>query len=117
MRYPVFRTPDPKKNKYATEALQASPEIRGQTGIDTFDIALTLGSGRAKAAELIGETVSETDATEVPAFFGSGVPGHKCTTPGCPTVIEGTSEVLRVKIAVEFFGLQVRNRVLFWKAG
>ena len=72
-------TPETTETKYGTEALQAATEIWRRTGINRFDIALTLGSGWAKAAELIGETVSEVDASEVPGFFASGVPGHTGT--------------------------------------
>lgn len=70
---------DPTQPRYGTDALQASEEIRRQSGIQSFDIALTLGSGWAQAAELIGETVSEIDASEVPGFSVSGVPGHTGT--------------------------------------
>jgi purine-nucleoside phosphorylase len=44
-----------------------------------IDIALTLGSGWAKAADLIGETVAEIPANEVPGFSASGIPGHTGT--------------------------------------
>jgi purine-nucleoside phosphorylase len=44
-----------------------------------YDIALTLGSGWAKAADLIGETVAEIPADEVPGFSASGIPGHTGT--------------------------------------
>ena len=37
-------------------AQQAADDIRRITGVDRHDIALTLGSGWAKAADLIGET-------------------------------------------------------------
>ena len=57
-------------------AAQAGDYIRTRSGVDTHDIALTLGSGWGKAAELLGETVSEIPAEEVPGFFSSGIPGH-----------------------------------------
>jgi purine-nucleoside phosphorylase len=72
-------TPNPTQPKHGTDAFLAAEEIRHKTGITTFDIALTLGSGWAKAAELIGETVSEIDASEVPGFSTSRVPGHTGT--------------------------------------
>ena len=72
-------TSQPTQHQYNTEALLAATEIRRQSGIKSFDIALTLGSGWAKAAELIGETVSEIDASEVPGFSASGIPGHTGT--------------------------------------
>lgn len=43
------------------------------------DIALTLGSGWGAAADLIGETVAEIPADEVPGFSASGIPGHTGT--------------------------------------
>ena len=49
------------------------------TGIERHDIALTLGSGWAKAADLIGETIAEIPAGDVPGFASSGVPGHTGT--------------------------------------
>ena len=69
----------PKGNGPLPLWFQASLEIRHQTGVGSFDLALTLGSGWAKAAELIGETVSEIDAREIPGFSASGVPGHTGT--------------------------------------
>ena len=60
----------------ATEAAQVVAE---KTGIDHHDIALTLGSGWAKAADLIGETIAEIPAGDVPGFASSGVPGHTGT--------------------------------------
>ena len=40
-------------------AQEAAKQIAKISGIPSHDIALTLGSGWAKAADLIGETVSE----------------------------------------------------------
>lgn len=65
------------------EAMQlaagAADYIRSATGIEQHEIALTLGSGWGKAAEVIGETVAELPATTVPGFSVSGVPGHHGT--------------------------------------
>jgi len=77
--YPEFMNSESSPTKYGTDALQASKEIQRRSGINSFDIALTLGSGWAKAAELIGDTVSEIDASEVPGFSASGVLGHTGT--------------------------------------
>ena len=41
-------------------ARQAAEGIRAASGIERHDVALTLGSGWAKAADLLGETVAET---------------------------------------------------------
>ena len=57
-------------------AAAAAEVIRQKSGIETHDIALTLGSGWAKAADLIGETVSEIPAHEVPGFSKPAVVGH-----------------------------------------
>ena len=57
-------------------ARTAAAEIAEKTGIARHDIALTLGSGWAKAADLIGETVAEVPATEITGFAASAVVGH-----------------------------------------
>jgi purine-nucleoside phosphorylase len=44
-------------------ARTAAAEIAEKTGVARHDIALTLGSGWAKAADLIGETVADIPAT------------------------------------------------------
>ena len=60
-------------------AESAARSIVLSTGIERHDIALTLGSGWAKAADLIGETIAEIPAGDVPGFASSGVPGHTGT--------------------------------------
>jgi purine-nucleoside phosphorylase len=57
-------------------AAQAASEIAEKTGVDKHDIALTLGSGWAKAADLIGETTAEFPATEITGFSKPAVEGH-----------------------------------------
>ncbi|KQO82441.1 purine nucleoside phosphorylase [Frigoribacterium sp. Leaf263] len=57
-------------------ARTAAAEIAERTGVDRHDIALTLGSGWAKAADLIGETVADIPATEITGFSASAVVGH-----------------------------------------
>jgi purine-nucleoside phosphorylase len=57
-------------------AKQAAAEIAEKSGIKHHDIALTLGSGWAKAADLIGETVSEIPGSEVTGFSKPAVVGH-----------------------------------------
>lgn len=54
----------------------AAEIIRAISGIERHDVALTLGSGWAKAADLLGGTVAEIPASEVPGFHASGIPGH-----------------------------------------
>jgi purine-nucleoside phosphorylase len=58
---------------------QAAQTIRTLTDVLSHDIALTLGSGWAKAADLIGETVAEIPADDLPGFSASGIPGHTGT--------------------------------------
>ncbi|WIB59122.1 purine-nucleoside phosphorylase [Curtobacterium sp. MCLR17_007] len=60
-------------------ARDAAAVIATESGIERHDIALTLGSGWGKAADLLGETVSSIDAADVPGFSASAVPGHSGT--------------------------------------
>ena len=60
-------------------AQEAAEVIASATGVTKHDIALTLGSGWGKAAELLGETTATLDASDVPGFPSSGVPGHSGT--------------------------------------
>lgn len=62
-----------------TLAQQAAEAIAKLTGVEQHDIALTLGSGWGKAADVIGETVAVVPAEQVPGFAASGVPGHSGT--------------------------------------
>jgi len=64
---------------YSLHAQAAAKIIADKTKVVRHDIALTLGSGWAKAADLIGETIAELPADEVPGFSNSGVPGHAGT--------------------------------------
>jgi len=66
---------DSKANPFEIAAM-AAEVIAEKTGVAHHDIALTLGSGWAKAADLIGETVATIDATEVPGFSAPTVVGH-----------------------------------------
>ncbi len=63
----------------AALAAEAASAIARLTGVERHDIALTLGSGWGKAADVIGETVAVVPAEEVPGFHVSGVPGHSGT--------------------------------------
>lgn len=60
-------------------AQEAAEAISDASGIEQHDVALTLGSGWAKAADLLGETVAEIPATDLPGFHTSVVPGHTGT--------------------------------------
>ncbi|MFE6736780.1 purine-nucleoside phosphorylase [Microbacterium sp. NPDC057650] len=66
---------DPNANPFEIAA-QAAADIARLTGVDHHDIALTLGSGWGKAAELIGETVATIPATEVTGFSKPALEGH-----------------------------------------
>jgi purine-nucleoside phosphorylase len=57
-------------------AQEAAKQIAKISGISSHDIALTLGSGWAKAADLIGETVSEILGSEIIGFSKPAVVGH-----------------------------------------
>lgn len=57
-------------------AKQAADDIARISGVDKHDIALTLGSGWGKAADLIGETVATIPATEVTGFSKPALAGH-----------------------------------------
>ena len=57
-------------------AQQAAGQIREATGVAQHDIALTLGSGWAKAADLIGETVATVPAKDIIGFSAPVVEGH-----------------------------------------
>ena len=68
-------------------ASRAASDIARLTGVERHDIALTLGSGWGKAAELIGETVATIPATEITGFSKPALEGHVGTvrsirTPG-----------------------------------
>jgi len=57
-------------------ARRAADDIARLTGVAQHDIALTLGSGWGKAADLIGETVATIEAPEVTGFSKPALEGH-----------------------------------------
>jgi purine-nucleoside phosphorylase len=57
-------------------AHEAAQQIAEKTGVAKHDIALTLGSGWGKAADIIGETVATIPATEVTGFSKPALEGH-----------------------------------------
>lgn len=57
-------------------ARTAASDIARLTGVEHHDIALTLGSGWGKAADLIGETVATVAATDVTGFSKPALEGH-----------------------------------------
>ncbi len=66
---------DPRTDPFAL-ATQAAAEITAITGVEKHDIALTLGSGWAKAADLIGETTSVMPADSISGFSKPALAGH-----------------------------------------
>jgi purine-nucleoside phosphorylase len=57
-------------------AQEAADRIAELTGVARHDVALTLGSGWGKAADLIGETTHTIPATDVPGFSKPALEGH-----------------------------------------
>ena len=66
---------DPQSNP-SEVAQRAAEQIAEKTGVSTHRIALTLGSGWAKAADLMGETVAEIPASDIVGFSRPAVEGH-----------------------------------------
>ena len=66
---------DPAADPFAVAAL-AAEQLAEKTGVPRHDIALTLGSGWAKAADLIGETTATIPATEIAGFSKPALEGH-----------------------------------------
>ncbi|WP_292831337.1 purine-nucleoside phosphorylase [Microbacterium sp.] len=66
---------DPGADPFAVAA-DAAADIARLTGVDRHDIALTLGSGWGKAADLIGETTATLAATDVTGFSAPALAGH-----------------------------------------
>lgn len=57
-------------------ARQAADQLAEATGVERHDIALTLGSGWAKAADLIGETTHTIAAPDIVGFSKPALEGH-----------------------------------------
>ena len=66
---------DPAADPFAI-AKQAAAQLAEATGVEKHDIALTLGSGWAKAADLIGETTATIPATDIIGFSKPALVGH-----------------------------------------
>jgi len=66
---------DPAADPFAI-AQQAAAQLAEATGVEKHDIALTLGSGWAKAADLIGETTATIPATDIIGFSKPALVGH-----------------------------------------
>jgi purine-nucleoside phosphorylase len=57
-------------------ASRAAAALADATGVDRHELALVLGSGWGEAVDLIGATVAEVAAPDLPGFPPSTVPGH-----------------------------------------
>jgi purine-nucleoside phosphorylase len=66
---------DPAADPFEVARIAAA-EIADRTGVDRHDLALTLGSGWAKAADLIGETTATIPASEITGFSKPALEGH-----------------------------------------
>ena len=77
--------PTAPANQLAEEAAAA---LLSAAGVESIDLACTLGSGWGEAAEQLGETVVELEADRIPGFHHSGVSGHR-----------GTLKVIRAQAA------------------
>lgn len=74
-------------------ARDAAAVLAERTGSDRHDVALVLGSGWAGAADLLGETLAEVPAEEVPGFHRPVVSGHVGTLRSI-TIGESASRAL-----------------------
>ena len=73
-------------------ASDAAADIARLTGVERHDVALTLGSGWGRAAELIGQVTATIPATEVTGFSKPALEGHvgslrSILTPGGKRVL------------------------------
>ncbi len=60
-------------------AAAAAAAITARSGVPHHDVALVLGSGWGESADVLGETVAEFTAEDIPGFSRSGVAGHAGT--------------------------------------
>jgi purine-nucleoside phosphorylase len=58
-------------------ARHAADELQNRTGLDSFGVAVVLGSGWKSAAERFGETLLDVPTTDLPGFAPSTVLGHE----------------------------------------
>jgi purine-nucleoside phosphorylase len=57
-------------------ARSAADTLKRRLAVDSFDVALVMGSGWVPAANALGAPADEIPATELPGFAEPGVPGH-----------------------------------------
>jgi purine-nucleoside phosphorylase len=64
-------------NKDAYEVARTAADVlRERTSVDSFDVALVMGSGWIPAADMLGATSAELTVSELPGFAEPAVPGH-----------------------------------------
>ncbi|SDG67413.1 purine-nucleoside phosphorylase [Sinosporangium album] len=57
-------------------AKDAAAALTAAVGVDSFDVALVMGSGWVPAAEPIGRTVAQVEMSSLPGFAPPAVAGH-----------------------------------------
>jgi purine-nucleoside phosphorylase len=62
--------------KAETLAAQAAERLADFTGVPRHDVAVVLGSGWGRAADLLGTSLSEIAMTDLPGFAKPSVEGH-----------------------------------------
>ncbi|QBI53223.1 purine-nucleoside phosphorylase [Streptomonospora litoralis] len=62
-----------------TTATKAAEELRSRTGVDSYDVALVMGSGWAPAADTLGAGGTELPTSELTGFLPPAVEGHSGT--------------------------------------
>ncbi|HZI97694.1 MAG TPA: purine-nucleoside phosphorylase [Actinomycetales bacterium] len=67
---------DDRRTDPSDVARAAAAAIAERTGVPRHDVALVLGSGWAGAGDLLGETIAEIAAPELPGFPPPAVEGH-----------------------------------------
>lgn len=63
-------------HSYQQAAAEAAEALRTQTGVETHDVALVLGSGWLPAVDALGEATAEISTTDLPGFAPPAVEGH-----------------------------------------
>ena len=77
---------DPAADPFEIASI-AAEEIADRAGVAQHDIALTLGSGWGRAADLIGETTATIPAAEITGFSRPALEGMsaRCARSRCRT--------------------------------
>ena len=83
-------------------AREAANFISESLGLAHHDVALTLGSGWAKAADLLGETRAILSASEVPGFSSAKIPGHSGTIQSIKLSNEKNGQIPKIQKSILF---------------